>query len=106
MTHWQVLQGMCPYLDDGDNVVCSRHQGANWEGEEIIGLFENMLIICRATKVGISRVSHRNQAMDCTYLPNEVPRKCEFNQTLAAKAVATSGGFRGTGEQETYLRHH
>jgi len=24
---------------------------------------------------------------DYTYFPNEVPRKCEFNQTLAAKAV-------------------
>lgn len=25
--------------------------------------------------------------MNDTYLPNEVPRKCEFNHTLAAKAV-------------------
>lgn len=41
---------MCPYLDDGDNVVCSRYQRANWECEQIIGLFKNMLIICRATK--------------------------------------------------------
>ena len=41
---------MCPYLDDGDNVVCSRYQRADWEGEQIIGLFKDMSIIRRATK--------------------------------------------------------
>lgn len=51
MTHWQVLQGMCPYLDDGDNVVCTRSQRANWEGELIIGLFKDMLVIRRAKKL-------------------------------------------------------
>jgi hypothetical protein len=27
------------------------------------------------------------ERLNCTHLPNEVPRKCEFSQTLAAKAV-------------------
>ena len=31
--------------------------------------------------------SSHNHEMKGTYLPNEVPRKCEFNHTLAAKAV-------------------
>lgn len=37
--------------------------------------------------IGISKGSARSRTPDCTYFPNEVPRKCEFNQTLAAKAV-------------------
>lgn len=31
--------------------------------------------------------SSHDQETNDTYLPNEVPRKCEFNHTLAAKAV-------------------
>jgi hypothetical protein len=31
--------------------------------------------------------SSHDQEIDETDLPNEVPRKCEFNHTLAAKAV-------------------
>ena len=31
--------------------------------------------------------SFHDKEMNDTYLPNEVPRKCEFNHTLAAKAV-------------------
>jgi hypothetical protein len=35
----------------------------------------------------INKKSSYDQEMNDTYLPNEVPRKCEFNHTLAAKAV-------------------
>ena len=33
-----------------------------------------------------SQPSH-GQEINYTYFPNEVPRKCEFNHTLAAKAI-------------------
>jgi hypothetical protein len=35
----------------------------------------------------VNKKSSHDQEMNNTYLPNEVPRKCEFNHTLAAKAV-------------------
>ena len=34
-----------------------------------------------------NKKSSHSQEMNYTYLPNEVPRKFEFNHTLAAKAV-------------------
>jgi hypothetical protein len=37
--------------------------------------------------MGANKKSSHGQEINGTYLPNEVPRKCEFNQTLAANAV-------------------
>jgi hypothetical protein len=41
----------------------------------------------------VHRKLAHNQEMNYTYLPNEVPRKCEFNHTLAAKAVKCKAGI-------------
>jgi hypothetical protein len=35
----------------------------------------------------VNKKSSHDPVMKDTYLPDEVPRKCEFNHTLAAKAV-------------------
>ena len=37
--------------------------------------------------MNVNKKSSNDQEMNGTYLPNEVPRKYEFNHTLAAKAV-------------------
>lgn len=51
MAQAQILQGVGSYLDDCDNIVCSGYQRARWEGKSIVGLFKNMSIIRRATKL-------------------------------------------------------
>lgn len=79
---------MSSYLDDGDNVVYTRYQRAGWKDELIVGLFKDMAIIRRATKwKWMGSQSSHGQEVNYTYFPNEVPRKCEFNHTLAAKAI-------------------
>jgi hypothetical protein len=41
---------MFSYLDNGDHVVCTWYQRASWKDELIVGLFEDMTIICRAMR--------------------------------------------------------
>ena len=50
--------------------------------------------------IGISKRSARSRTPDYTYFPNEVPRKCEFNQTLAAKAVGCQKGAEERRDKE------
>lgn len=40
----------------------------------------------------VDEKSSQDRGMNDTYLPNEVPRKREFNHTLAAKAVECKAG--------------
>ncbi len=75
---------MSSHLDDSDHVVYTRYQRTSWEDELIVGLFKDTTIIRRAT---ISKNPSHDRKMNYTYFPNEVPRKCEFNHTLAANAV-------------------
>ena len=92
---------MSLYLNDGDNVVCSGYQKASREGKLIVGLFQNMTIVRRAITL-ISAEGHPlTELMNYTHLPYEVPRKCEFSQTLAAKAVEChvgAGKWQSDGE--------
>ncbi len=39
---------------------------------------------------------HAASRTERPYFPNEVPKKCEFNQTLAAKAIACQVSRQGT----------
>jgi hypothetical protein len=45
-----VAEGLSSYLDDGDNVAYTEYQRASWKDKLIVGLFEDMTIIRRATK--------------------------------------------------------
>ena len=49
MNQKRSCRGMSSYLDDGDDVVYTRHQRASWKDELIVGLFKDMTIIRRAT---------------------------------------------------------